>query len=602
MKWIGQHIWDFISRFRSDVYLEATETGTITSGGNLGLDSNNKIVKADTESGELSFDGSTANGVCTFKDADEISVESTWTYDGSITSMAISSSITGLLPYVALRSSSTHASSGPTLVFDKDVAGDDDDIVGNIAFNGEDDGGGSNNFAQIIARIADATAGQEAGKLELKVSEYDGTLTAGVTLDGDTNADGEVDVTIGAGAASVTTVAGTLTMGSTAFANNSGVVQVATQGTIDHDSLANFVAAEHYAWASDISGTATIHTNNITDLHGAGVDGSASQILTDDGDGSVTSHSDFYWGSEVMTLGNDDNGFVDIRRKAHSDGNAGGFRFYGGSATSGQTDHNGGGMNFIGGAPTGNGTFGDFTFWGGVQGVSGTTLRSTSRTAMLTTSGSTSTDFYMFEAAGASLVDYFKISVRSNGSTTLSTVDDNAAVADLTLSADGGVEFNSATNKINKIYDFHATTFENTYSDDQGAGTILKYSPGADESPAGSELFFLHTDGTWNQTDADAVATGASQLLGVGLGASARTTGVLIKGFVRIASTEILNTPGSGAVDGLPVYVSTTAGHFDFTAPSGSSDFVRIVGYAIDDDSSDVLIYFDPDKTWVEIA
>ena len=59
MKWIGQHIWDFISRFRSDVYLEAVESGTIASGGNLGLDSNNKIVKADTESGELSFDGLT---------------------------------------------------------------------------------------------------------------------------------------------------------------------------------------------------------------------------------------------------------------------------------------------------------------------------------------------------------------------------------------------------------------------------------------------------------------------------------------------------------------------------------------------------------------
>ena len=46
MKWIGQHIWDFISRFRSDVYLEGTDSGTIASGGNLGLDSNNKIVKA----------------------------------------------------------------------------------------------------------------------------------------------------------------------------------------------------------------------------------------------------------------------------------------------------------------------------------------------------------------------------------------------------------------------------------------------------------------------------------------------------------------------------------------------------------------------------
>ena len=47
MKWIGQHIWDFISRFRDDVYLEDTSSGTITSGSNLGLDSNNKIVKSD---------------------------------------------------------------------------------------------------------------------------------------------------------------------------------------------------------------------------------------------------------------------------------------------------------------------------------------------------------------------------------------------------------------------------------------------------------------------------------------------------------------------------------------------------------------------------
>ena len=47
MKWIGQHIYDLISRFRSDVYLEDISTGTIASGGNLGLDSNNKIVKDD---------------------------------------------------------------------------------------------------------------------------------------------------------------------------------------------------------------------------------------------------------------------------------------------------------------------------------------------------------------------------------------------------------------------------------------------------------------------------------------------------------------------------------------------------------------------------
>jgi len=47
MKFIGQYIHDLIARFRSDVYLEDVSSGTIASGGNLGLDSNNKIVKAN---------------------------------------------------------------------------------------------------------------------------------------------------------------------------------------------------------------------------------------------------------------------------------------------------------------------------------------------------------------------------------------------------------------------------------------------------------------------------------------------------------------------------------------------------------------------------
>ena len=53
MKWVGQNIYDLASRFRDDVYLEDISTGTIASGGNLGLDSNNKIVKATGASGDL---------------------------------------------------------------------------------------------------------------------------------------------------------------------------------------------------------------------------------------------------------------------------------------------------------------------------------------------------------------------------------------------------------------------------------------------------------------------------------------------------------------------------------------------------------------------
>ena len=47
MKFIGQFIQHFIAKFKNDVYLEDISTGTIASGGNLGLDSNNKIVKAN---------------------------------------------------------------------------------------------------------------------------------------------------------------------------------------------------------------------------------------------------------------------------------------------------------------------------------------------------------------------------------------------------------------------------------------------------------------------------------------------------------------------------------------------------------------------------
>jgi hypothetical protein len=60
MKFIGQFIQDFIARFRNDVYLEDISTGTIASGGNLGLDSDNKIVKAAIASGSGDIEGVTA--------------------------------------------------------------------------------------------------------------------------------------------------------------------------------------------------------------------------------------------------------------------------------------------------------------------------------------------------------------------------------------------------------------------------------------------------------------------------------------------------------------------------------------------------------------
>jgi len=153
---------------------------------------------------------------------------------------------------------------------------------------------------------------------------------------------------------------------------------------------------------------------------------------------------------------------------------------------------------------------------------------------------------------------------------------------------------------INVVNNYNTVTFENQLASGEGGGRVMRYSPGADDTLTVGRLYFLHTDGTWDETDADAVATGATQLLGIGLG-NARTAGCLMEGFIRIPSTEIEGTPGSGAVDGLPLYVSTTAGHITFTRPSAAGDFVRIVGHAIDDHSSDVLIYFNPSNNHVEL-
>ena len=43
MKWIGQHIWSFISRFRSDVYFESLENGATDTDKFLIIGSSGKL-------------------------------------------------------------------------------------------------------------------------------------------------------------------------------------------------------------------------------------------------------------------------------------------------------------------------------------------------------------------------------------------------------------------------------------------------------------------------------------------------------------------------------------------------------------------------------
>ena len=174
----------------------------------LTVDSNGDAVWAAASGGGISHDGSTANGVLTYKDSDEATVEATLTYDGTT---LLASSTTDNTPPIVLLKHAFNDTTGSILKFvlDRGAAGTDGDVCGTITFYGDDDNQDNIEFARIEGIVADASNGDECGGLKFYVAENDGTNTVGLSLTGSTT-DGEVDVTIGAGTNSITTITGAL--------------------------------------------------------------------------------------------------------------------------------------------------------------------------------------------------------------------------------------------------------------------------------------------------------------------------------------------------------------------------------------------------------
>lgn len=129
-------------------------------------------------------------------------------------------------------------------------------------------------------------------------------------------------------------------------------------------------------------------------------------------------------------------------------------------------------------------------------------------------------------------------------------------------------------------------------ANDTGVGdvVILGTEDGTDTLAAG-RLMVMNSSGVWKYADADTEAL-TSGLLAIALG-TAVSDGLLVRGFFKLNSfIEGSHSPGQ------PCYVSEAAGEIDFTRPSAGSDFVRIVGHAIDTSG---VIYFNPDHTWIEL-
>ena len=122
----------------------------------------------------------------------------------------------------------------------------------------------------------------------------------------------------------------------------------------------------------------------------------------------------------------------------------------------------------------------------------------------------------------------------------------------------------------------------------EGTQTYSSWSTGLTLT-AGSVYYW---NGSWVLADASAVST-ATKLIAV---CSNTTDGTdMVKSGVVQSSTSL-----SGLTNGAPLYLSTTTGEVTATAPSTSTEIVRVVGYVVD--AANNLMEFSPSNDWIEIA
>jgi hypothetical protein len=116
---------------------------------------------------------------------------------------------------------------------------------------------------------------------------------------------------------------------------------------------------------------------------------------------------------------------------------------------------------------------------------------------------------------------------------------------------------------------------------------------GTTTSMAAGDLYVYNSSGNWVLANASAENT-TKGLLAIALGSESDVDGMLLRGMVT--SGAIAGTQDEGAA----VYIRATAGDITTVAPTTGGQFVRVVGYCME--NSNNRIYFNPDNTYIELA
>ena len=132
----------------------------------------------------------------------------------------------------------------------------------------------------------------------------------------------------------------------------------------------------------------------------------------------------------------------------------------------------------------------------------------------------------------------------------------------------------------------YATSFSDlaSLSNDAGSGEVVKFGSG---TLTAGKLYYLESDSNWKEADANYAVSGSGNLLGIAVGSSPTSNGLLVSGFFDAHS--YLPNYSAGAA----VYVSNTPGQMTTTQPTGST-YKRVVGYC---SNASKVIYFKPESS-----
>jgi hypothetical protein len=177
-----------------------------------------------------------------------------------------------------------------------------------------------------------------------------------------------------------------------------------------------------------------------------------------------------------------------------------------------------------------------------------------------------------------------------NGTIDIQT--DSTSRLDIT---DSGVRLGNANARVTTVLDEDnlvttpsSLALDVSLADLASSGLTIEQT--VDTNTVGAGGLLLKTDANWDDCDASAEAT-CDLMLGIAVdsGTGASKT-ILLQGLYR-NDTLFALTPGA------ILWASETAGAITETKPTTSGAIQRIVGYAISAD----IIYFDPDKSYVEV-